>query len=57
MMVNLFVDLLVISFVEISLFRLVRTCCADKPVVEARLPTLVTNEPLGIVMPCHLLSS
>ena len=56
-MVYLFVDWLVISLVEISLFRLVRTCCADKPVVEARLSILVTNEPLGIVIPCHLLPS
>ena len=57
MTVHRFVVLLVTSFVEISLLRLVRICLADNPVSLDKMLTLVTNEPLGIICPCHFLSS
>ena len=56
-MLNLLVVLMVISLVEISLLRLVRTCCSDKPVFFASSFRPVTNDPLGTMIPCHLLSS
>lgn len=56
-MLNLLVELMVISLVEINLLRLVRTCCSDKPVFLASSLRPVTNDPLGIMIPCHLLSS
>lgn len=56
MIVFLFVDLLVIFFVLLNFAIEVRICCADKPVPSDMAAKLVTNDPAGMVMPCHCLS-